>query len=51
MVNCNFINQILKLKIPKEWIEEEPSNTEELSGMKLTSWAAKLHISPRTVKE
>lgn len=50
IVNCNFINKILKWKIQKEWIEE-PSNKEESSGMKLTNWAAKLHISPRTVKE
>lgn len=49
-MNCNFISKILKLKIPKEWIEKEPSNKEELSGMKLTNCAAKLHIGPRTVK-
>jgi len=34
-----------------EWIEKELSNKEEISGMKLTSWAAKLQLSPRTVEE
>lgn len=51
IVNCNFINKILKLKIPKEWTEKKPSNKEESPGIKLTNWAAKLHISPRTVNK
>lgn len=50
LVNSNFINKILEFRVLKEWIEKEPSNKEESSGMKLTSWAAKLHISPRTVE-